>query len=200
MLKIFKRNLLSNETMEEYGILYKKVIENELTDEEIVSSLKELVKKGITSKIIDIYSSEYGNLFMLSCGYNKVKTVKCLISLGCNINVSDSYGVSALIYAVLNNVPYHTLEVIKVLVENNVITDYKCQFYQGETAYEIAKDKRYLDICSVLECASDFVMDEEDKNIFIKPENEIEENTDIDMKSEEEINAAVSKLALKLRG
>ncbi len=131
--------------------------------------------------LIDIRSEYDYTALMHICsyGYGDLETVKLLLKYGADVNFRNSSGLTALIIASM----WGYDDIIKELLKNganpNIVDNY------GKTAYDYAKDKNLKSTCKLL------------KN-YEKYRNE--ESTDIHIKSEEEINAAVKKLAMKLGG
>ena len=193
-------------TLEE---LMKSLYYENIKDEELVEKLKKLVKNGVTAKDIDNvrYNNEIENDTFLCLVIKKyyIDTFKFLINLGCDVNLKGLYGCTPLMYAVGSSFVYFLLpykpdinlknafgltalmiackwnyeSTVELLLKNNADVTIKDDI--GKTAYDYAKERKHNSICKMLERYKD-------------------ERMDIDVKSEEEINTAVNKLAMKLRG
>ena len=189
---------------------------DEITDEDLVAELKDMVSKGANCRSIDIVTCPDGdNLLCLVSKKDYLESAKYLISLGCNINIKGCYGWTPLMNATLCS----SLEMVELLLQNGAnpniknnegVTALKSACEKGEnnlekiklllkyganpairnkygnTAYSSAKARGYIDIYMILKHAEAY--------------RRVEEHIDIHVKSEEEIEDAVSKLAKRLRG
>ncbi len=198
--------------------LLKKLYDVKINDEKLLSELIKLVKSGVTAKDIDTARNREfrdGNetLLCLACERNCVETIKFLISIHCDVNLKGSYDFTPL----MNNTSTNgSLEITELLLLNGANNSINLQNNStGRTALmhacirgNIEKVKlllKYGADASIKDnrgmSAYDF-SNSEISNLLKNAENyrRVEENIDIEMKSEEEVNITISRLAKKLRG
>ncbi len=137
-----------------------------------------LIKNGAD---VNLQSLSGWTALVYACKFENIDIAQVLLENGALVNLQDSTGNTA-----LGEACWHGREdIVKLLLKYGADTTIKNN--DGKTPYDIAKGNNYIDICEMLEHAEYY------KDID-------EKNADVEMKSEEETKAAVSRLVKRLRG
>ncbi len=137
-----------------------------------VKIVEALIKR---KALLDLQNDYNITALMYACNNGSLEIVDMLVSNGALLDLQDNDGSTALIIASERGYD----KVVDILLQNGANINIKDN--EGKTAYDYALEMNYLNICEMIDCIKD-------------------ENANIVVKSSEEVEDAVSKLAKKLRG
>ncbi len=126
-----------------YSIIYNYLWLEEGQLAEFLQKIKEK-SNDKCKKVVNSTKWGYHTPLILSAAMGMEKHISCLLEYGADINIRDTFGWTALFWAVYNR----NMKMIKILISNGI--DLEIEDMNGNTALDVAKNMNYEEGVKIL--------------------------------------------------
>ncbi len=137
-----RRQMVNEEMANKLGIKLINLVNKDYLNEEDLELAYELLVQGANPNIRDFYGNT-GLMYMINKRLNE--GIKMYLASGCDINIANNMGDTAIIHATRGNM----VDIVARLIDMGAY--YKHQNINDESALSIAKDNNYQEIVDLIE-------------------------------------------------